>query len=45
MEGVAKPDKGDAGDGGGQGGVEKTGCDFGAGFDEGNQDPGHADEV
>jgi hypothetical protein len=25
--------------------VEKTGCDFGTGFDEGDQDPGHAGEV
>jgi hypothetical protein len=25
--------------------VEKTGCDCGAGFDEGDQDPCHAGEV
>jgi len=45
VEGVAEADEGDSGNGGGQGGVEKTGCDFGAGFNEGDQDPGHAGEV
>jgi hypothetical protein len=25
--------------------VDKTGCDFGAGLDEGDKDPGHACEV
>ena len=45
MEGVAEADKGDSGNGGGKGGVEKTGCDSGAGFNEGDQDPGHAGEV
>jgi hypothetical protein len=25
--------------------MDKTGCDFGTGFDEGDQDPGHAGEV
>ena len=40
MEGVADTDEADAGDGGGKGGVDKTGC--GAGFDEGDQDPCHA---
>ena len=45
MEGVAEADKGDSSNGGGQGGVEKTGCDSGAVFDEGDQDPGHAGEV
>ena len=45
VERVTEADKGDAGNGGGQGGVEKTGCDSGAGFDEGDQDPGHAGEV
>jgi hypothetical protein len=25
--------------------VDKTGCDFGAGLDEGDEDPGHACEV
>jgi len=45
VEGVAEADKGDSGNGGGKGGVEKTGCDSGAGFNEGDQDPGHAGEV
>ena len=45
MEGVADTDKGNAGHEGGEGGVDKTGCDFGAGFDEGDQDSGHAGEV
>ena len=45
VEGVAEADKGDSGNGGGQGGVDKTGCDFGTGFNEGDQDPGHAGEV
>jgi hypothetical protein len=45
MEGVADTDKGDAGDGGEEGGVDKTGCDFGAGLDEGDKDPGHACEM
>ena len=34
MEGVADTDKGDAGDGGGKGRMDKTGCDFGAGFEK-----------
>lgn len=42
MEGVADTDEADAGDGGGKGGVDKTGCNCGAGFDEGDQDPCHA---
>jgi hypothetical protein len=25
--------------------VDKTGCDFGAGLDEGDKDPGHACEM
>jgi hypothetical protein len=25
--------------------MDKTGCDFGAGLDEGDKDPGHACEV
>ena len=45
MEGVADTDKGDAGDGGEEGGVDKPGCDFGAGLDEGDKDPGHACEM
>ena len=42
VEGVADGDEADAGDGGGEGRVDKTGCNFGAGFDEGDQDPCHA---
>ena len=45
MEGVTEADEGDSGHGGGQGGMDKTGCDFGAGLDVGNQDPGHSCEV
>ena len=45
VEGVAEADKGDSGNGGGQGGMDKTGCDFGTGLDEGKQDSGHAGEV
>ena len=45
MEGVTEADKGDSGNGGGQGRMDKTGCDFGAGFDEGNQDSGHSGKV
>ena len=45
MEGVADTDKGNAGDGCEEGGVDKTGCNFGAGLDEGDKDPGHACEV
>jgi len=45
VQGVAEADEGDSGDRGGKGRMDKTGCDFGAGFDEGYQDPGHAGEV
>ena len=45
MEGVADTDEGDAGHEGGEGGMDKTGCNFGAGLHEGDQDPGHACEV
>ncbi len=45
MERVAEADKGDSGDGGGEGGMDEAGRDFGAGLDEGNQDSGHAGEV
>ena len=31
MQGVAEADEGDSGNGGGQGGMDETGCDFGAG--------------
>ena len=34
MEGVADTDKGDAGHEGGEGGMDKTGCDCGAGFEK-----------
>ena len=34
MEGVADTDDGDAGDGGGEGRMDKTGCDFGAGTEK-----------
>ena len=42
MQGVADTDKGDAGDGGGEGRMDKTGCDCGAGFEKRDEDAGHA---
>ena len=34
MERVADTNEGDASDGGGEGIMDKTGCDFGAGFEK-----------
>ncbi len=45
MQGVTEADKGNAGDRGGKGRMDKTGCDSGAGLNEGDQDPCHAGEV
>ena len=45
MEGVTETNECDSGNGGSQSRVDKTGCNSGAGFDEGYQDSGHACEV